>query len=288
MKSSAISHGAATIVNAIATGKGAAFGITLETKAYVELNNSREYTARIRDYPDEDTRLIELCARKVIDLFSLDYGADIETVSNIPIAAGLKSSSTAANAVVLATMGAVARECDVEVLDDLTLINQGIDAALEANVTVTGAFDDASASFFGGFVITDNMERKIIKSGGMETLNVLIYVPEEKSYTNKIDVNRTKLLTKEVFCAWDKALEGDLYTALTLNGLLYSASLGFDAEIPLAALNAGAVAAGLSGTGPSVVALTKDNPKEIIEAWSGFDGRIIEAETSNKKAGLLK
>ena len=252
MEFTAISHGAATIVNAIATGKGAAFGITLATEASVNLNNSGEFTGRIRDYPDEDTLLIELCARKVIDYFSLDYGADIETVSNIPIATGLKSSSTAANAVVLATMGAVARECDVEALDDLTLINLGIDAALKANVTVTGAFDDASASFFGGFVVTDNMERKILKSGGMETLNVVIYVPEEKSYTHKIDVNRTRLLTREVLVAWDKALKRELYTALTLNGLLYSASLGFDTKIPLAALNAGAVAAGLSGTGPSV------------------------------------
>ena len=36
-KATAIAHGAATIVNAIALGKGAAFGVDLWTKAEVEL-----------------------------------------------------------------------------------------------------------------------------------------------------------------------------------------------------------------------------------------------------------
>ena len=35
-----VSHGAATIVNAIATGKGAAFGIDLKTWADVSINDS--------------------------------------------------------------------------------------------------------------------------------------------------------------------------------------------------------------------------------------------------------
>ena len=38
MQATAVSHGAATIINAIATGKGAGFGIGLETKATVKLN----------------------------------------------------------------------------------------------------------------------------------------------------------------------------------------------------------------------------------------------------------
>ena len=37
-RAEAISHGAATIINAIATGKGAAVGVDLWTKATVKLN----------------------------------------------------------------------------------------------------------------------------------------------------------------------------------------------------------------------------------------------------------
>ncbi|MEX0569368.1 MAG: shikimate kinase, partial [Candidatus Njordarchaeota archaeon] len=58
--------------------------------------------------------------------------------------------------------------------------------------------------------------------------------------------------------------------------------------IQLVALGAGAISAGLSGTGPSVVALTKNNSEKIVEAWSEFDGKIIEAKVNNKKAEILE
>ena len=71
---------------------------------------------------------------------------------------GLKSSSAAANAVALASTAALGKH-----LDDLELVKLGVDAAFDAKVTVTGAFDDACASYFGGIVVTDNLNRKIIK-----------------------------------------------------------------------------------------------------------------------------
>ena len=37
-----------------------------------------------------------------------------------------------------------------------------IDASLEAGVTITGSFDDATASYFGGVVVTDNKNREFI------------------------------------------------------------------------------------------------------------------------------
>jgi len=185
MQATAVSHGAATIINAIATGKGAGFGIGLETKATVKLNDSGNITGKIKEAPDEDTKLIELCAKKVFEHFGVNYGAEIETESNIPIARGLKSSSTAANAVVLAAAGAIARAGhgkikEVRVSKNVTeqqvfinnrlidielLINLGVDAAIEAKVTITGAFDDASASFLGGFGVMENEKRKILRCG---------------------------------------------------------------------------------------------------------------------------
>jgi len=284
MKTTAVSHGAVTIVNAIATGKGAAFGIGLETKATAELNSSGKISATIKNFPDENIELIEICAKKVFEFFGVDYGAEIETESNIPIARGLKSSSAAANAVVLAVAGAI----DKEIPDDLALINLGIDAAVEARVTITGAFDDATASYLGGYVVTDNAERRILKSGEMEPLKVLLFVPDEKTYTKDIDVERTRILSKGIEIAWKKALDGKLHSALTLNGLIYSATLGESIDIALSAINAGALGAGLCGTGPAVSALVKENPDKIKEAWNEFKGEIIEAEVNNEKAGILE
>ncbi len=288
MKSIGVSHGAATIINAMATGKGAAFGIGLETKAVVELNDSGEFTARIRSHPKESTKLIEISARKVIEHFGLNYGARIETESDIPIARGLKSSSTAANSVVLATANALLNSGNKIQFDDQLLINLGVDAAVEAGVTITGAFDDASASYFGGFVVTDNEKRKILRAGEMESsLKVLLFVPKKKTYTAEIDKERTKILSKEIEIAWDEALKGNLYTAMTLNGILYSAIFRQDSEIALSAISAGAIAAGLSGKGPAVVALTREDSGRIKDAWKEFKGDIIETTINNEKARIL-
>ena len=40
----AIAHGAITVINAIATGKGAALGVDLWTKAYVRLTKEKAMT----------------------------------------------------------------------------------------------------------------------------------------------------------------------------------------------------------------------------------------------------
>jgi shikimate kinase len=289
MKSIATSHGAITVVNAIATGKGSALGIDLETKATVKLNDSGKVTARIEKAPDEDTRLIELCSRLVFDHFGVGYGAEIETGSNIPIARGLKSSSAAANAVVLATVDAVTRENpELKKPDDIGMINIGVDAAINARVTITGAFDDASASYFGGFVVTDNMRREILKAEEFEPLDVLLFIPKNKIYTASIDVERTKLLEGEVLSAWKEALNGKIYSAMNLNGILYSATLNQNPDIALAALKAGALASGLCGTGPAVAALVRENPGGVEEAWHQFEGKIIKARINNEKAKVLR
>ncbi len=291
MKITAVAHGAATIVNAIATGKGSAFGINLETKATVRLNDSGRIDAKIKGCPNEDTNLIKLCAKKVFEHLDVDHGAKIETQSEIPIAKGLKSSSAAANAVVLATWKAIAKEHDKEIkeIDDKAIINLGVDAAIDAGVTITGAFDDASASFFGGWVVTDNEKREILRSGEMERLNVLIWVPEKKTYTQDVDVEKTRLLSGEVMTAWSEAFRGDLYAAMTLNGILYSATLKQDPDIALEALRSGAIAAGLSGTGPGVVALVRVecDIDKVKESWDRFDGEIIETTVNNEKARIL-
>jgi shikimate kinase len=288
MKSKAVCSGAATIVNAIATGKGAAFGIGLETRASVELDDSGIIKAKIKEAEDEDTSLMLACVRNVFSFFGVDYGAKVETESNIPIARGLKSSSAAANAVVLAATAAVLRENPrLRRPDDLVLINIGVDAALEAGVTITGAFDDAAASYFGGYVVTDNNKRKIMRLGRMKPYKVLLFVPEEKSYTAKVNVARTKLLSREILAAWELALDGDILSAMKLNGILYSAVLDQDPKVALAALDAGAVSAGLCGKGPAVAALVDGDPKKVAAAWKKFDGEIIVTETNNKRARVL-
>ncbi|MDI6820195.1 MAG: shikimate kinase [Candidatus Hodarchaeaceae archaeon] len=286
MRGIASACGSATVVNAIATGKGAAFAVDLRVRAEVELTDrAGEIVGRIADEPSESPRLIEVCARRVLEHLGLDrtYGAKISTTSEVPIAVGLSSSSAAANATILATFAALGEKPQPKVA-----VNLGIDAALEAGVTITGALDDAAASFFGGGVITDNFKRRVLKRFRVDPkLRVLIHVPPAKLHTARVDVERTKLLSKFVEAAHKQALGGDILGALTLNGLLYSCALGHDQDIALDALKMGALAAGLTGTGPAVVAIARPGDVgRVKRIWQKRPGRIVVTRPSIEGARM--
>ncbi|UCE15637.1 MAG: shikimate kinase [Candidatus Bathyarchaeota archaeon] len=286
-KAEAVSHGAATIVNAIATGKGAAVGVDLWTRARVQLTDKpRVIESNIMSDPTEDTVLIEKTVGKVLEYFSLEgkFGAKVETWSNIPIARGLKSSSVAGNAIALATVSALNKS-----LDDLTILNLGVDGAVEAKVTITGAFDDACASYFGGVVVTDNMKRRIVERFEIaEELAVLFYVPAKKVYTSGSNVQRMKGVASLVKIAHEEAVKGNFWSALTLNGLIYSSALGYTPSIAVDALMAGALAAGLSGTGPAVTAIVPEEKIDSVkDAWQTYEGDILQTRVNHEKAKVV-
>lgn len=279
LKKTVKSPGSATVINAISTGSGSAFGIKLYVVAEVELKPyGIDCTSQRRVNPN----LMEKCVNKVLHHYRVDTGVKVYTHSTLPVASGLSSSSATSNAVVMGVSNLIAEEFNLKPMNDMEIINTAIDASLESGVTITGAFDDATASYFGGLTITDNYQRKIIKKMEMEKQNILIYMPDRKSLTAQSNVNRMKLLSQLVETAFKKAVQGDIYEALTLNGILYCASLGFDPKIALDALEAGALASGLSGTGPSFVTVVNDEYQdEVLDALNTYPGRVIATEVDN-------
>lgn len=285
MKGKASACGSATVINAIASGNGAAFAVDLRVEAEVEiLEDSREIKGFVGG-TNEDSTLIETCVRNVLkrEGFLGDYGAVVKTETELPIAVGLSSSSAAANATVLATCSALDEE-----LEPLDVIGVGIDSAFEAGTTVTGAFDDASASYFGGGVITDNEERTILGRFEIEEdMSVMIFLPSERSYTSDVDVDKIRLLGDVIDSLQEKALEGNIYGTLTVNGLLYSSVLGYDIWPALDALDVGARSAGLTGTGPAVIALVEEeNIESVVEKWKKGAGDIIVTRSSEEGARI--
>jgi len=282
----AVAYGAVTIVNAISCNLGAALGVKLKTEASVKLTDKPgRIEGRILSDPDESTILIEKTVRRVLKQFHLEdkYGAYVETRSDIPIARGLKSSSVAANAITLAVISALGEDTD-----DLSSVNLGVDATIDAGVTITGAFDDACASYFGGLVITDNSQRKILKRFQTEEHTVLIHVPPKKVYTAKSDVGRMKIVANEVKAIHRLALLGDYWPAMTLNGLIYSSALGYETRIVIDTISAGAMAVGLSGKGPAVASVVpEDRIKDVKDIWRRYEGEIIETRINHEKAHIL-
>jgi shikimate kinase len=286
-KAEAIANGAATIVNAIALGKGAAFGVDLWTRAEVKLTEEPNVIqAEITSDPAESTVLIEKTVSRVFQHFDVEkrFGAKVKTWSTIPAARGLKSSSVAANAVALAAVAALG-----ETLGDMEVVKLGVDAAFDAKVTVTGAFDDACASYFGGAVVTDNLKRKLLKRVTLpDDLTILFHIPPKKAYTADSDVNKLRTVKPLVEIAYAEAEKGKFWKALSLNGVIYSSALGYDASVALDALAAGALAAGLCGKGPAVTAVVpSDKIDQVKTALQRYEGEVLQAHVSHEKAKVI-
>lgn len=288
MKKRVRSPGSATIINAIATGFGSAFGIGLDIVCDAKtIDNSIKCSNDV----GAGTALMELCIEKVFNHYGIDkgeFGLDLSTKSSLPMASGLSSSSASSNAIVKVASSIISEEFDLKPLDDLEIINMAIDASLDAGVTITGSFDDATASYFGGVVVTDNRNREFIIKENMDEYPVLVYMPNFYSKSGDSNPERMKLLAPLVETAFNFAKQKDYFKALNLNGLIYSATLGFDSTIAVDALEAGAIASGLSGTGSSFVAVVgEESIDDVKESWSKYDGRVIETKVDNSGCRLI-
>jgi len=296
MEGRAAALGAGTVLNALATGTGAAFGIDVETRATVEIDPAIDgVEGEIAEDPAADTDLIERCAALATERWGDGEGGRVRTDSDVPLAAGLKSSSAAANATVLATCDAlglgVGDDPDDPAVDvtRLEACRLGVRAAREAGVTVTGAFDDATASMLGGVTVTDNDADEL---SVRETVDwdVLVWTPPERAYSADADVARCEAVAPMADLVADLALDGRYGEAMTVNGLAFSAALGFDADPAVEAMPH-ATAVSLSGTGPSVVAVADpDDPATdldaVADAWGDRPGTLRRTTTRNDGAAV--
>jgi len=278
----AVALGAGTVLNALSTGTGSAFAIDAETAATVELDESGTITGEIAEAVDADTRLIERCVELAIETYGDDApsGGSVRTESDVPMAAGLKSSSAAANAAVLATADALGADPD-----RLEACRLGVQAARDVGVTVTGAFDDASASMLGGVTVTDNDADEVLARDEV-TWDVLVWTPAERAYSADADVEQCANVAPMAELVADLALDGRYAEAMTVNGLAFSAALGFS---PQPAVEAMPHVAGvsLSGTGPSVVAVGDESGLDRVQKrWDKRSGRTWRTTTRNDGARI--
>lgn len=276
------SPGSATVINAMATNKGSAFAIDLNIIAKAKFIPSGIKTKTEKNIDDT---LMKNCVLDVLNHYSYtldDFGIAIETISDIPQGSGLSSSSASSNAIVKVVSELISEEFELKPLSDMEIINLAVDSSLKTGVTITGSFDDASSSYFGALTVTNNRTREILIKDELIEDNILIYMPDRKSFSSDVNIERIKLLKDYVEIAFNKAMKKEYYQALTLNGLLYCASLNFNENIALDALENGAKASGLSGSGSSFIAIAEDETKDkIIESWSKYPGKIIKTKTNN-------
>lgn len=264
-------RGASSIVNAIASGRGAAVGISLETDAMVDI--VRGNGGLCVNGSEDGEGLVTGCVRRVAETVGAgEVTGRVDVASEIPISRGLKSSSAVANAVVLATLRSLGED-----LSDDELLSIGIDESLRAGVTVTGAFDDSAACFHGGVVVTDNRRRRVLQSDTIDgDLVAVIHVPDRMIPKSSVDVTRFVERLDEFEKALDLALRGEYPEATRLNSRLCAEALELSDEVAEDARAKGAYMAGITGTGPATVALCwKADVDAIATAMKAHEGKVV-------------
>lgn len=279
IKVTSIVHGAISIVNAIATGYGSAMGISLNVKVEII---SKKGSGLIFQKGGGS-----LMIKKIIyDVLQSKYINNNQLLINInsevPSGMGLKSSSAVSNAVALACISLTNKE-----ISDEFVLNSAIDASLYAKTTITGAYDDSTACYYGGFVTTDNYKRKIWKRENSPTdISAVIFLPNNKK---RGDVTRLKLLSDIYLEAFQLAYSGQYWKAMTLNGVLTSALLSNSYTITRMCLENGALAASISGNGPAIAAVVRESEVQKIKSvLSNLDGRVMISRTNNQKASIVR
>lgn len=291
----AFANGAISVVNAIITGHaGASLGIRLRTEAKVTLLEDVPEVEVVIDGKEAgpEGQLARLVLKGVVSrLGEPEWGGRVETVTDIPSSRGLKSSSAAANAVALATNQAMQR-FDGRALSRGDLLACAIDAALDAGVTITGAYDDATASLHGGLQVTDNKSRTILHREEVpEDLVIVLLVPESRTPTASVRDLPYAPFAPFALEAHKLARTGRWREALTLNGLVAGALYGVPPTWTRDALAAGAMAAGVSGTGPAFATVCTADASKMVEAalvqMAPTGARILRTRPTNKRAEVL-
>jgi len=264
------SFGAITVINAMACGIGCTIGTDLCTRATFDPNGDSKKVLIVID-PSEDDLMAKLCVEQTYRHLGLEEpeGWSLTVDSNIPISRGLKSSSSACNAIIEAVMNSTGRE-----IDQMALIKLGVECAKKAGVTITGSFDDACGCQLGGIVMTDNRNNTLLFNDDINEMDVIINVPNIKIRKKSLPIDKIRETAPEVKKAVDLA-KTDPLKALTLNGRIFASATNTDNSVAEMALKKGALAAGLTGSGPAVAILVKKGKGLDFAISMGLEDMII-------------
>jgi len=274
----AIVHGAVSIVSAIATGNGATLGIDTFVKTRLEVKDGTGIHIT-SDNKTISSRLINKVIENVIPKRQLEkVKLELNFQSNIPTGYGLKSSSAISTAVSLVCSKAIKKK-----LTDEEILKIGVESSLQTKVSITGAYDDACACYYGGFNVTNNYKRDLIFRGNAPSnLQATIFLPKSRKRGN---VKKLKNFKPAFEKAWELAKNHDYWNASILNGLATSSILNSNPELLFKLMKKGAISATISGNGPSIVAITKKgHNSNIKKELSSLEGKVIVSNINNKKA----
>ena len=271
-------HGAVSLVNAISTGNGATLGIDTFVKTRLETKDGTGIYITSDD-KTISSRLINKVIENIVPKRQLEKTRlELDFKSNIPTGYGLKSSSAISTAVSMACSKAFKKD-----MNDKKILKVGVESSIQTKVSITGAFDDACACYYGGFNVTNNYKRDLIfRHPAPKNLEAIIFLPKSRKRGN---LKKLKNFKDAFEKAWEFARKSDYWNAAILNGIATSSILNSNPELILKLVKKGAVGATISGNGPSIVAIVKrGHGSNIKKEFSSLEGNVLVSSINNKKA----
>ncbi len=265
-------HAAISVVNAIPAGRGVAIGIDIPctVKASIGPRKNGEQVKIFSKTIDPHNLVrttVEYSLSHLHGRIPKSEQIKIQIRSEIPTAVGLKSSSAVSAATARAVFGLFSME-----LDSLSILKTSCRASKDSGASLTGAYDDASASLLGGLVFTDNKRFELIEHSKAPTelgSKVVILIPTKKVFTSSINAKDYARYRGESLEAFGYALEGEFATSMLLNSIIQCAALHYSIAPVSSALEQGASAAGITGKGPAVAGMCKSSKtlQRVKNAW---------------------
>ena len=251
-------HSAISIVNAIATGKGATLGISKKIDITIKELPGKGIVIE-SDGKTVSSRLINEVIKQIIPVNELaKTKLKVSLNSEIPTGYGLKSSSAISSAVSLGCAKLFRPD-----MNETEILRIGVDASIKTKVSLTGAYDDACACYYGGFNVTDNYNKKIIHSEKcLDDISAIIFLPKSRK---RGKIKKLVTLSNVFERAWNFARNSDYWNAMIINGLATSAILGSDPKIISKLIENGALGASISGNGPSIAAIAATMAGSILK-----------------------
>ena len=275
-------HSAISIVSAIATGKGATLGISKKIDITIKELPGKGIVIE-SDGKTVSSRLINEVIKQIIPVNELaKTKLKVSLNSEIPTGYGLKSSSAISSAVSLGCAKLFRPD-----MNETEILRIGVDASIKTKVSLTGAYDDACGCYYGGFNVTDNYNKKIIHSEKcLDDISAIIFLPKSRK---RGKIKKLVTLSNVFERAWNFARNSDYWNAMIINGLATSAILGSDPKIISKLIENGALGASISGNGPSIAAIAKNDVlSDVKKVFAPLDGNVTITKINNKKAEVYE
>jgi len=255
---SGTANGAVSILHAMGTGKGCSIPVKLQT--LVNIHDEPRIVAG-----DEHDLLSHVSSIWRKNGFPLPSVFGWEVISDVPIGQGLKSSSALACAALRAL-----DKASWTGLSDFEIVDLAVEAQIKSGCSITGSMDDTWAAISPGWKVVDPSlpsNESILFEGELETgLTVIIGLRGRRKTTpEKEAFSRNSQIFDRAFAS---LINGSILDAISSNGMAVATSTDdFEGlRISNLMIASGALAAGISGSGPAMAIVCYEQDKEFLES----------------------